>query len=178
MKAKLTMTVAVGLAAVAGPITTASAVPMATEPVPAAGKAIQMPAKTFVSTQQKVALDDWGFMRNLQTNRCLEERPGHAVGTGDLPCRGDNDQTWQWRAQPRYGIAAWNLVNRSTNNCLDGSNGRVYTLACNDGIYQVWLRRTDGVMVHYQSDTVLDGDWTGAVYLNPFAQGNNFQKWY
>jgi hypothetical protein len=150
-KAKLGMAVMVCLASMTGPSVAASAA-----------------APVQTATQA-----GWGFIRNLQTNQCLEERPGQQIGTGGTPCRGDNDQTWQWRKRAAGG---WNLVNKSTGKCLDGSYDDVYSLRCNGGVYQSWTY-SEGRIVHNQNGESLESDWNGTVFLRA-TRINIYQQWY
>ncbi|TDD59386.1 hypothetical protein E1263_15195 [Kribbella antibiotica] len=156
IKARLGMAVAVGLAAMAGPVV-ASAAAAPAKPAPVVGKATLIPGQAVVKPTQKAVAADWGYIRNEASSRCLEERPGRVIATGGTPCRFDNDQAWQWQYMGDVGgFATWQLVNRSTNNCLDGANGGVYSGPCNGGIYQGWIRYTNGAIQHLGSDgTVL-----------------------
>jgi ricin-type beta-trefoil lectin protein len=176
--AKLGTAILVGLAALTGPVAAAGA----TAPVPdkVAGGATPIPGRPVVQKSTMTALAEWGYVRNRATNRCLEERPGLVVATGGVPCRLDNDQTWQWRyAGDVGGWATWQLVNRSTGNCLDGANGRVYSHSCNSGDYQRWIRYQDGAIQHWGSDGVvmLDSNEQGSTYLLP-ENGGAYQRWY
>ncbi|WP_405055799.1 RICIN domain-containing protein [Kribbella sp. NBC_01505] len=176
IKAKLAMAVVVGVAALAGPVA-ASAAPA---PAPVAGKATLIPGQPLVKPTQKAAAADWGYLRNEATGRCLEERPGRAIGTGGVPCRLDNDQTWQWQYMGDVsGVATWQLVNRSTNNCLDGANGGVYSNPCNSGIYQGWIRYQSGAIQHLGSNgtVLLDSNAQGSAYLLA-DNGSGYQRWY
>ncbi|MGW6277861.1 RICIN domain-containing protein [Kribbella sp. NPDC055071] len=148
IKAKLGMAVIACLVAAIGPTISASAAPQQTQ-------------------------SGWGFVRNLQTNRCLEERPGNVISTGGVPCRGDNDQTWTW--VPNGGGWA-SLVNRSTGNCLDASSGRVYSLTCSDKASQLWRLFPDGKIQQWGSFAFLD-DYYGSTRLLP-DNNNAYQRWY
>lgn len=176
--ARLGTAVLVGLAALAGPVAAAgAAAPVQDKPAPVVGKATPIPGKTVMP---KALLADWGYVRNRATNRCLEERPGRAIGTGGTPCRLDNDQTWQWQYTGDVGgYATWRLVNKSTNNCLDGASGRVYSNPCNGGIYQGWIRYTSGAIQHLGSNgtVLLDSNAQGSAYLLA-DNGSSYQQWY
>ncbi len=176
--ARLGTAVVVGLAALIGSVVTAEAAAPVPEKV--VGEATPIPGRAVVQKSTMTVLAEWGYVRNRATNRCLEERPGRVIGTGSYPCRLDNDQTWQWRyAGDVSGYATWQLVNRSTNNCLDGANGRVYSHPCNSGDYQRWIRYTDETIQHWGSNGVvmLDSNAQGSAYLLA-DNGSAFQKWY
>ncbi|MDX6283221.1 MAG: hypothetical protein QOH03_4292, partial [Kribbellaceae bacterium] len=99
--------------------------------------------------------------------------PGGGVYTGDVPCRGDNDQTWQW---VYLGDNASKLVNKSTRHCLGTSNGEVRDLSCGGGASQAWYRDPNGKIRQVSSNGFLSSDWAGEVFLSD--GGTASSRWY
>ncbi|MBS2545247.1 ricin-type beta-trefoil lectin domain protein [Catenulispora sp. NL8] len=73
------------------------------------------------------------------------------------------------------------FANLAVDNCLDSSNGSVYTGACNGGGYQNWIiiPNSDGSweLQDSASGQCLDGNGT-SVYASPCGSGNDYQHWF
>lgn len=112
------------------------------------------------------------FLRNLQTQRCLDSNSAGKVYTNG--CYWATYQGWVANlVQNNY-----ELRNLQTGRCLDSNSaGKLYTSPCNTGQYQQWAFGTGaGTVVNIATGRYLDSNSNGEAYTLP-ANGGNYQRW-
>lgn len=134
----------------------------------AVGVILALTATANVASAHPWHVVKWG---NVKTGRCLQTFGGIVVT--DVCGR----VSTEWSRQGHTGLTK--IIEYTGQFCLDSDHqGRVYTIPCNGGDFQLWRMSASPTLtiVNHATSRCLDSNEAGQVYTLP-CNGGQFQRW-